>query len=118
MRTDIYFRDITKTENLEWYLSEKVERGIEDFFKYDSGAHLTVRVEYDRRRSQSRKPSFICEVVLKPTKNRAIIKVRKTDANFNTCVARTVAALKVILSKRSSLKSQHGRHDAIFSQVA
>lgn len=111
MQTDIYYRDITKTENLESYLLEKVEKSVEDFFKYDSGAHLTVRVESDRRRSQSRKPSYICEVILKPSHHRTVIKVRKTDENFKRCVARTAAALKVILGKRSTLKSQHRRDD-------
>lgn len=111
MQTDIYYRDITKTENLEAYLLEKVEKAVEDFFKNDSDAHLTVRVESDRRRSQSRKPSYICEVVLKPSHDRAVIKVHKTDENFKRCVARTVSALKVVLGKRSTFKSQHRRDD-------
>ncbi|KYG68676.1 hypothetical protein AZI87_05425 [Bdellovibrio bacteriovorus] len=111
MQTDIYYRDITKTENLEAYLLEKVEGTVEDFFKYDSGAHLTVRVETDRHRSQTRKPSYICEVILKASYIRNVIKVRKTDENFKRCVANTVDALKVILSKQSSLKSQHRRRD-------
>ncbi|WII72582.1 HPF/RaiA family ribosome-associated protein [Bdellovibrio sp. 22V] len=111
MQTDIYYRDITKTENLEDYLMEKVEGAVEDFFKYDSGAHLTVRVETDRHRTQTRKPSYLCEVILKPSRMRTVIKVQKTDENFKRCVARTVNALKVILSKRSSRKAQHGRHD-------
>lgn len=111
MQTDIYYRDITKTENLEAYLMEKVEGAIEEFFKYDSGAHLTVRVETDRHRSQTRKPSYTCEVILKPSRVRTVIKVRKNDENFKRCVAKTVSALKVILSKRSSKKSQHRRND-------
>lgn len=113
MQTDIYYRDITKTENLEAYLLDKVESSVEDFFKYDRDAHLTVRVECDRRRSQSRKPSYICEVILKPSHHRNVIKVRKTDEDFKKCVARTVSALKVILSKRSTFKAQHRRHDPI-----
>lgn len=111
MQTDIYYRDITKTENLEAYLLEKVEGAIEEFFKYDSDAHLTVRVETDRHRSQNRKPSYTCEVILKPSRLRTVIKVRKSDENFKKCVAKTVAALKVIMSKRSSRKAQHHRHD-------
>lgn len=111
MQTDIYYRDITKTENLEAYLLEKVEGAIEEFFKYDSDAHLTVRVETDRHRSQTRAPSYTCEVILKPSRMRTVIKVRKSDENFKKSVAKTVAALKVILSKRSSRKAQHRRHD-------
>ncbi len=111
MQTDIYYRDITKTENLESYLLETVERAVEDFFKYDSGAHLTVRVETDRHRSQTRKPSYMCEVILKPSRSRTVIKVVKQDENFKRCVAKTVSALKVILSRRSSRKAQHRRND-------
>lgn len=115
MQTDIYYRDITKTENLEAYLLEKVEKTVEEFFKNDSGAHLTVRVETDRRRSQSRKPSYICEVILKPSYQKAPIKVSKNDENFKRCVARTVAALKVVLSKRSAYKAQHRRNDPVLN---
>lgn len=111
MQTDIYYRDITKSENLEAYLLEKVEGAVEEFFKKDSGAHLTVRVEYDRRRSQTRKPSYICEVILKPSHQRSVIKVSKSDENFKRCVAKTVSALKVMLSKRSTFKAQHRRDD-------
>ncbi|MEN0058512.1 MAG: HPF/RaiA family ribosome-associated protein [Bdellovibrio sp.] len=116
MQTDIYYRDITKTDNLEAYLLERVEGAVEEFFKYDSGAHLTVRVETDRHRSQNRKPSYNCEVILKPSRMRTVIKVHKSDENFKRCVAKTVSALKVILSKYSSKRSQHGRHDPLLTQ--
>lgn len=115
MQTDIYYRDITKTENLESYLLETVERAVEDFFKYDSGAHLTVRVETDRHRSQTRKPSYLCEVILKPSRSKTVIKVVKRDENFKRCVAKTVSALKVVLSKRSSRKAQHRRNDPMLN---
>ncbi len=111
MQTDIYYRDITKTDNLESFLLEKVEGSIEEFLKYDSGAHLTVRVATDRHRTHTRKPSYTCEVILKPTRMRTVIKVQKSDENFKTCVAKTVSALRSLLAKRSSIKSQHRRHD-------
>ncbi|MGZ3771211.1 MAG: HPF/RaiA family ribosome-associated protein [Bdellovibrio sp.] len=113
MQTDIYYRDITKTENLEAYLLEKVEGAVEEFFKFDSGAHLTVRVETERHRSHTRKPNYTCEVILKPSRMRQVIKVRKTDEHFKRCVTTTVNALKVILSKYSSRKARHNRHDPI-----
>ena len=111
MQTDIYYRDITKSDNLEDYLLEKVEGAVQLFFKYDSDAHLTVRVEQDRHRSQTRKPSYTCEVILKPSRSRNVIKVRKTDERFRACVAKTVAALKTQLERRSSKKAQHHRRD-------
>lgn len=115
MQTDIYYRDITKTENLEAYLLEKVEGTVEELFKYDSGAHLTVRVETERHRSHTRKPNYTCEVILKPSRMRQVIKIRKTDEHFKRCVTTTVSALKVALSKYSSKKARHNRHDPILN---
>ena len=118
MQTDIYYRDITKTENLDGYLLEKVESSIGEFLKHDSGAHLTVRVEQDRHRSQTRKPSYMCEVLLKSSRSKSVIKVVKTDENFKSCVAKSVGALKAILAKKSSIKSEHRRHDPVLDQQA
>ncbi len=120
MQTDIYYRDITKTENLEDYLMERIEGSIQSFFKYDSGAHLTVRVETDRHRSQTRQPSYICEVILKPGRGGRtgeVIKVRKGDETFKRCVAKTVAALKTVLERRSSKKHQHRRNDPMIGHI-
>ncbi|MNJ91304.1 Sigma 54 modulation protein / S30EA ribosomal protein [compost metagenome] len=117
MQTDIYYRDITKSDNLEAYLLEKIEGAVEAFFKYDSGAHLTVRVDTDRHRKGNRKPSYICEVVLKPMRTREVIKVSKSDDDFHTAVNKTVAAVKKILRRRSSMKSQHHRRDPMIGFV-
>ena len=117
MQTDIYYRDVTRTENLEDFLLERLEAACGDFFKYDSNAHLTVRVETDRHRNQSRKPYYTCEVILKPTKSRKVIKIRKSDESFKRAVALTVAALKTVLAKKSSRKSQHHRTDPMLNMV-
>lgn len=113
MKTNIYYRDITRTENLEEYLLEKTQGAVENFLKYDAEAHLTVRVDTDRHRTDARKPSFQCEVILKPTRTRGVIKVRKSGANFHEVVASTTEALKKILRRRSSKKSDHNRHDPV-----
>ena len=115
MQTDIYYRDITRTENLEAYLLEKVEGACGDFFKYDSAAHLTVRVETDRHRSHARKPNYICEVILKPTRSKGVIKISKSDENFNRAVMKTVDTLKSVLRRRSSRKNQHHRNDPMLN---
>ncbi|WP_413558924.1 HPF/RaiA family ribosome-associated protein [Bdellovibrio sp. HCB209] len=115
MQTDIYYRDITRTENLESYLLEKVEGSIEDFFKYDSAAHLTVRVVTERHRTQSRKPSYSCEVILKPSHSKSVIKVVKSDESFKRAVMQTVDSLKSILRRRSSKKAMHRRHDPMLN---
>ena len=115
MQTDIYYRDITRTENLEAYLLEKVEGACEDFFKYDSAAHLTVRVETDRHRTHARKPSYTCEVILKPTRSRGVIKIRKSDESFKRAVMKSVDTLKSVLRRRSSKKAQHHRRDPMLN---
>ena len=115
MQTDIYYRDVTRTENLETFLLERLERACGDFFKYDSNAHLTVRVETERHRHHSRKPFYTCEVILKPTKERGIIKIRKSDQSFKRAVALTVGALRSTLSKRASRKGQHHRNDPMLT---
>ncbi|WP_413582805.1 HPF/RaiA family ribosome-associated protein [Bdellovibrio sp. HCB288] len=115
MQTDIYYRDITRTENLEAYLLEKVEASIQDFFKYDSAAHLTVRIETDRHRTQARKPSYTCEVILKPTHSKGIIKISKSDESFKKAVMKTVDSLKSVLRRRSSKKAMHRRHDPMLN---
>jgi ribosome-associated translation inhibitor RaiA len=111
MQTDIYYRDITKSEHLENYLMDKVEGAIENFLKYERDAHLTVRVDKARERKGTRGPLYKCEVVLKPVHSRSIIKVSKQDEDFATCVNKTVVALKKILSRRSSIKAEHRRRD-------
>lgn len=113
MQTDIYYGDIAKTDNLEAFLMEKVEGAVENFFKYDEAAHLTVRVTTTRHRTSSRKPAYICEVILKPTHTRATIKVCKRDESFKACVAKTVVALKQILGRRSGIKANHRRRERI-----
>lgn len=115
MQTDIYYRDITRTENLEAYLLEKVEASIEDFFKYDSAAHLTVRVETTRHRTHARKPSYTCEVILKPTHTKGVIKIAKSDDSFKKAVMQTVDSLKSVLRRRSSKKAMHRRHDPMLN---
>lgn len=117
MQTDIYYRDITKSEYLENYLLENVEGVAEGFFKWDRDAHLTVRVETDRHRKHTRKASYTCEVILKPMRSKRIIKVRKSDENFKVCVAKTTAALKSILSRNSSWKQMHHRTDPMLNYV-
>ncbi|MGE5087456.1 MAG: HPF/RaiA family ribosome-associated protein [Bacillota bacterium] len=117
MQTDIYYRDITRTENLEAYLLEKVEGACEEFFKYDSAAHLTVRVETDRHRSHARKPNYTCEVILKPTRYKGVIKIRKSDESFKRAVMKSVDTLKSVLRRRSSRKHQHHRTDPMLGYV-
>lgn len=102
MLTDIYYRDITRTEHLESYLLDKIEGLVEKFIREDVNAHLTVRVETERHRTQNRKPVFTCEVILKPTHSKKILKVKKSGEDFYTCVSEINDAMRKMLQKLSS----------------
>lgn len=109
MQTDIHYRDITRTDNLEAFLLNKIEGVAEKFMSHDPNARLTVRVETERQRTQNRKPVFICELVLKPTHSRRTLKVRKTNDDFFACVAETAEAFKKVLQRRASKRATSKR---------
>lgn len=111
MQIQTIFRDLGKTDALESYLKEKIGASIESFLKYDPNTTATVRIELDRRRSQNRKPAFICEVLVKPTHQKQTIKVSKSGEDFYTAASEAAAALRTILRRRSARKSQHRRHE-------
>jgi ribosomal subunit interface protein len=118
MQIDIFFRDLGRTETLENYLTEKVQAAAESFMKDDANAHITVRVSTERHRTDSRKPSFSCELILKPTHQKRTYKTIKHDEDFYTAVNGAVAALKNTLGRRSGRKTQHGRFEQPRVQVA
>lgn len=115
MQTDIYYRDITRTEALEDFLNTRIGLIAEKFLKSDEQAHLTVRLETERHRTQNRKPSFTCEVLLKPTHTRGLIKIKKTNDDFFTCVSETCEALKKVLKHRSSRLADHHKWDPMLN---
>lgn len=110
MQIDIHFRDLGRTEAMEAFLMEKIETSVESFLKDDPNSRATVRVELDRHRSQTRKPSFHCEIILKPTHQKRILKVSKTGEDFHVVAAEAASALRTILRRRSSRRlRQHRR---------
>jgi len=113
MQTEIFYRDITKTEALENFLLEKTESALESFLKNDPEAHLIVRVQTERHRTYTRKPVYKCEIILKPSHTRGVMKVVKQDADFYECVNKSVLALKAMLRRRSDRFHDHRRHDPL-----
>jgi ribosomal subunit interface protein len=111
MQMQIFFRDIGKTEALESYLLDKVGAVTDKFLKDDESAVLTVRVESDRQRTQSRKPSFSVEIVLKPSRLKETLKVQKSGEDFYVAVNDATLALRNKLRRRSHRKSEHGRYE-------
>lgn len=111
MQTEIYYRDLTRTEALENYLIESVENEFLDFFKNDESARLTIRAETIRHRSQSRKPMYALEIVLKPSHTKAVMKVVKQDNDFYLAVQKATGAMKQMLRKRSDRFHNHHRKE-------
>lgn len=111
MRIQTLFRNLGKSEALETFVQDKIYASIEQFLKYEPNANVAVRIDLDRHRSQNRKPSFTCEVIVKSTRSKQTIKVLKTGEDFHTAVSEAAAALKNVMGRRSGRKSQHGRHE-------
>jgi len=111
MRIQTLFRNLGKSEALETYVQDKIYASIEQFLKYEPNATVAVRVDLERRRSQNRKPSFACEVIVKSTRSKQTIKVNKTAEDFHSAVSEASAALKNVMGRRSGRKSQHRRHE-------
>lgn len=111
MQIQTLFRDLDKSEALEAYLQEKIGTSIEHFLKYQPNTTATVRIELDRHRSQNRKPSFLCEIVLKPTRNKKPIVIVKHGEDVYSAVNDAAATLKMILSRQSAKRAQHHRRE-------
>lgn len=117
MQTEIRYRDITKSESLETFLLSRVEGLAEKYLKDDEASHLTIRLSSSRRRSQNRKPSFTCELILKPTHSRSVMKVKRTNEDFYTCVGEAVTALKAVLTHHASRRAENHRREQAPSWV-
>lgn len=109
MQIDIHFRDLGRTEALEAFLMDKIGNTMESFLKDDEDSHATVRVELERHRTLTRKPSFHCEIILKPTHQKGTIKVSKSGDDFHAVASEAATALRTILRRRSSRKIKKGR---------
>jgi ribosomal subunit interface protein len=111
MRIQTLFRSLDKSEALQAYLEQKIGASVENFLKYQPNTTAAVRIELDRRRSQTRKPLFHCEIILKPTRSKQPIKISKHAEDVYSAVSEATAALKTVLSRRSAKKAQHRRHE-------
>lgn len=111
MRIQTLFRNLGKSEALDAFVEDKILTNIEQFLKYEPDANVAVRIDLDRHRSQNRKPSFTCEVIVKSPRSKQTIKVAKIGEDFHSAVSEAAAALKSIMGRRSGKKSQHRRHE-------
>lgn len=109
MLTHVHYRDIERTEALENFLLERTEDIISNYIKNENFTNILVKVETIRHRTHTRKPVYNCEIIIKPTHQKRVIKVNKNDENFYACVAKATRALEGQLRKRSDMFANHGR---------
>lgn len=111
MRIQTLFRNLGKSEALEVFVEDKILTNIEHFLKYEPDTNVVVRLDLDRHRTQNRKPSFMCEVIVKSPRSKQTIKVTKAAEDFHTAVSDAAMALRNIMSRRSGKKAQHRRYE-------
>ena len=111
MQIDIIVRDLDKSETIEAHIMNKLGSTIENFLKNDENGHATVRIEMERHRTLNRRPSYSCEVIVKPSYQRRTIKVSKSGEDFHAAANEAAAALRTVLRRRSARKYQHRRHE-------
>lgn len=112
MQIDIYYRNIERSESLESFILEKINSVLDEGVTEHEGTFLTVRVEKERERMDSRKPNFSCEIVLKPANRRSVTKIRKVDEEFHRAVHQAALSLRGVTSRKRDMRKQNARRSA------
>lgn len=101
MRTEFVTKGFSKTEAMEEFLQQSTLDSVDTMLKREKDVHLRVVVDEDSRRTQTRKPHFVCEITLKSGASKKMIKVKKTATDFRQAVLEASRTLKMLLRKRS-----------------
>jgi ribosome-associated translation inhibitor RaiA len=99
MRNELYLKDIRRTEGIENFVNEKVQTLTDKLVQGDSDLHVDVRIAKERQRVGSRKPSYICEVLVKSGMSSKMFKVIRHDNSLMRAVVNSFDALKHVLGK-------------------
>lgn len=99
MRTEIFFKDIRRSDYAENFINDRIETLLEKLTPWDNDVHVVVRVEQDRQRTAQRHGIYQCEVILKSGMNSKTYKASRQDRNFFRALVSCFDALKVILAK-------------------
>jgi ribosomal subunit interface protein len=112
MNAEVDFRHIEENEHLLAFVSAKTVSTAEHFLEGQQ-YHIEVKIDTDRSRNATRKPHFMCEVILRIAGHKRAIVIKKTNDNFYQSVSKVSHALKKVL-RRMSAKSERHRHDKDF----
>lgn len=108
MRTEIFFKDIRRSEYTEDFITDKVDALADKLIQPDSDLHIAVRLEKARQRTANRQGLFQCEVVVKSGMSEKIYKTVRQDRNLFRAVVSCFDALKVVLAKNHD-RMRHDR---------
>lgn len=111
MRTEFVTKGFSKTEAMEDFLQKHALDSVDTMLKREGDAHFRVVVDEDSRRNQSRKPHFVCEMILKTGASKKMLKVRKAAQDFQTAVLEASRAMKTLLRKRSDRRHHRKQVD-------
>jgi len=108
MRTEIFFKDIRRSEYAEDFINNKVDALADKLIQPDSDLHISVRLERARQRTTNRRGLFQCEVVVKSGMSERTYKTVRQDRNLFRAVVSCFDALKVVLAKNHD-RMRHDR---------
>lgn len=106
MRTEIFFKDIRRSDYAENFINDKVESLLNKLTPWDNDAHVVVRIEQDRQRTDLRHGIYQCEVTLKSGMKSKTYKASRQDRNLFRALVACFDTLKVILAKNHDRRNR------------
>lgn len=98
MRTELFFKDIRRSEYAEDFIYDKVD-ALTDFVMPDSDLHIVVRVEKLKQRTANRHGIFQCEITVKSGMSDKTYKTVRQDRNLFRAIVGCFEAMRVVLGK-------------------
>lgn len=99
MRTELFFKDIRRSEYAENFINDKVENLTDKLIQPDSDSHVVVRVQKNRQRTTNRHGLYQCDITVKSGISNKTYKVTRQDRNLYRAIVSSFDALKSILAK-------------------
>ena len=106
MRAEFFTKGFEKTESMDDFLRKETLDLVDSFMRNERDIHLRVTVDEDRHRVQSRKPHFVCEIMIKSAASKKYFKTHRAAEDFRTAVYEATHAMKRILMKKSDRRHQ------------
>ncbi len=99
MRTEIIFKDFSRSEYIENFIQNKVETLANRLISPDNDTHISVRLIEAKERTAVRRPIYQCEMTIKSGMSPKTYKIHKEDRNIFRAIIFCADAAKVALAK-------------------